>query len=61
MVNFKGIEIKSGETLEKIAEFTQQGILEVTAVKGGKPFKARVYVIPSGRDKPSCLRGCTRG
>ena len=48
MVNFKGIEIKSGETLEKIAEFTQQGILEVTAVKGGKPFKARVYVYRQG-------------
>jgi hypothetical protein len=48
VINFKGVKIQSGEILEKIAEFTQEGILEVTAVKGGKPFKANVYVYREG-------------
>ena len=67
VVNFKGVEIKPDKTLEKMAEFTQEGILEVTAVKDGNPFKANVYVYREGeksrlayenayKDKPASFK-----
>ena len=46
-VNVKGVAVKSGETLEKIVEFTREGILEVSPVKEGKPFAAWVYIHPA--------------
>ncbi len=47
-VNFKGVEIKAGEKIEKIAEFTQEGTLSVTALKGGAPFRTHVWIYPQG-------------
>ena len=50
-VNVKGVEVKAGETLEKIVEFTGEGVLEVSPVKAGKPFAAWVYIHRSGEKK----------
>jgi len=51
VVSVKGLEIKPGETLEKIVEFTREGILEVTTVKEGKLFGAWVYIYRQGEKK----------
>ena len=50
-VAVKGLEVKPGETLEKVVEFTQEGILEITPVKEGKPFAAWVYISRSGEEE----------
>jgi hypothetical protein len=50
-VNVKGLEVKAGETLEKIVEFTGEGFLDVSPVKEGKPFAAWVYIHRSGEKK----------
>jgi hypothetical protein len=50
-VNVKGVEVKAGETLEKIVEFTGEGVLEGSPVKAGKPFAAWVYIHRSGEKK----------
>ncbi|MDY7038224.1 MAG: VWA domain-containing protein, partial [Thermodesulfobacteriota bacterium] len=51
VVKVKGLEVKAGETLEKIVEFTREGMLEVAAVKEGKPFGAWVYIHRAGEKK----------
>ena len=43
-VNVKGVEVKAGETLERIVEFAGEGFLEVSPVKEGKLFDPWVYV-----------------
>ena len=48
MVSLKGVAIQSGETVEKIAEFVNEGTLSLTALKGGKPFRTHVRVYPEG-------------
>ena len=48
VVNLKAVEIKSGETVEKVAEFVGEGTLSLTALKGGKLFRAHVRVYPEG-------------
>ena len=48
VVDVKGVEVKEGETLEKMVEFKKEGILEVTAVKEGKPFGTSVYIYRQG-------------
>jgi len=50
-VRVKGLEVKPGETLEKVVEFTREGILEVSSVKAGKMVKTWVYIYPSGEEK----------
>jgi hypothetical protein len=55
-VSIKGVEIKGGETTEKVAEFAQEGILQIMAVKAGKPFRAYVYVYRQG-EKDSLISG----
>jgi len=55
-VNIKGVEIKGGETTEKVAKFTQEGILQIMALKAGKPFQAYVYVYRQG-EKDSLISG----
>jgi len=40
----KGVQIGPGETVERTAEFTQQGWLKLEAVKGGQPAKAYAYI-----------------
>jgi len=50
-VNVKGVEVKAGETLEKIVEFAGEGFLEVSPVKAGKLFRAWVYIHRSGEKK----------
>ncbi len=51
VVNVKGLEVKAGETLEKIVEFTGEGFLEVSPVKAGKLFNAWVYIYRPGEKK----------
>ena len=51
VVNVKGLEVKAGETLEKIVEFTGEGFLEVSPMKAGKAFAAWVYIHRSGEKK----------
>ncbi|MFZ1955348.1 MAG: hypothetical protein WAU34_07620, partial [Desulfobacterales bacterium] len=48
VVNLKAVEIKTGETVEKLAEFVGEGTLSLTALKGGKLFRAQVRVYPEG-------------
>jgi len=50
-VNVKGLEVKTGETLERTVEFTEEGFLEVSPVKEGKQFAAWVYIHRSGEKK----------
>jgi len=51
VVNVKGVEVKAGETVERIVEFAGEGVLEVSPVKAGKPFGAWVYIHRSGEKK----------
>jgi hypothetical protein len=47
-VSVKGLEVAPGETLERIVEFTREGILEVIPLKEGKMFNALVHVYRPG-------------
>lgn len=51
VVSLKGVEVKAGETIEKIAEFASEGTLSLTAIKGGKLFRAHVWVYPEGEKR----------
>ncbi len=50
VVELKGVVIEGGKTTEKIAEFTKEGILKITAIKGGKPFQAYVQIYRQGEE-----------
>ncbi|RLB08342.1 MAG: hypothetical protein DRG59_05310, partial [Deltaproteobacteria bacterium] len=50
VVELKGVVIEGGKTTEKIAEFTKEGILKITALKGGKPFQAYVQIYRQGEE-----------
>ncbi|MFC2171360.1 VWA domain-containing protein [Acidobacteriota bacterium] len=50
-VRFKGVTIKSGESVKKIATFTE-GTVKITAVKNGKAFNARVHAFAAGEKTP---------
>ena len=58
-VNEKGVEVKAGETLEKIVEFTGEGVLEVSPVKAGKLFNAWVYIYRPGEEKQLTYKHAT--
>ena len=48
-VNFQGIEIEAGKTIEKTADFSGGG-LKINALRNGKPFSARLFVYKSTQD-----------
>jgi len=50
VVELKDVVIESSKTTEKIAEFTKEGILKITAIKGGKPFQAYVQIYRQGEE-----------
>ncbi len=50
VVQLKGVNIEPGKTTEKVAEFTKEGLLKVTAIKAGKPFVAYVRVFRQGEN-----------
>ena len=58
-VNVKGVEVKAGETLERMVEFTGEGVLEVSPVKEGKLFSAWVYIHRSGEKKHLTYKNST--
>ena len=55
VVNIKAVEIQSGETVEKMAEFVGEGTLSLNAIKGSKLFRAHVFIYPEG-DKNYLVR-----
>jgi Ca-activated chloride channel family protein len=59
----RDVTVKAGRTTDKEAVFDAPGVLELSATKGGEPFRAKVMVYPAGSDRRvvySSLRGGTR-
>ncbi len=48
-VNFQGLEIEAGKTVEKTADFSGGG-LKLSALRNGKPFSAEVFVYKATQD-----------
>ncbi len=47
-VEIKGIEIAGGQTIDKTIEFAQEGVLNIKAVKAGKPAEVLITIREAG-------------
>jgi Ca-activated chloride channel family protein len=49
-IRLRDVRVEGGQTTRKEAAFPENGVLELSATKGGEPFRAKVRVYPEGRD-----------
>ena len=50
-IRLQGVQVAGGKTTRKEVAFPDTAVLELSATKGGEPFRAKVMVYPVGSDR----------